>query len=146
MKTRTTAPLLAALLLAFTANPAHAGVITKVEDCGSKGRLVQLRVSGNEGDTVTLRLDGTYTVDADFVPSRAAAQAKFRLTAETAFGDLRLDERDTGPLEPGKKHTATGSIRIGGVQLVGHTVKIRATVHGGLHQELCLKFTARATM
>ncbi|WP_236246749.1 hypothetical protein [Streptomyces sp. CC210A] len=137
-----TALAAAAGLLLLGAGPAQGGAVTGVENCGGKGRPLELRVSGNDGGTTTLRLHQSYTVDADFVPAATAEKARFRLTAETPFGELPLGDTATGALRAGTKHTARGSFRAGS-ELVGRTVKIRATVDTGAHRELCLKFTAR---
>lgn len=122
--------MLTAGLLLATPAPAQAGVIASVADCGSRGEILQTRLSGNAGSgPYAVKAGEAFTVTTDFVPSRGMHAARLTVTAETSFGEVRLARAGLGPVTAGVPVTASYTVRLY-APLRGESVNLRTEVTG----------------
>ncbi len=128
-----------ALLLAAPASPAFGGAVSPVEDCGSVGTPRQVRVSGHEGvPPVEMQVGKDTRFEFDFTPSRDQPNAEFTMVAETAVGEIPVEQHTMVKLATGKTYTVRHTVRPTDL-LAGQQMKIRAKVTSGNRTEMCVK-------
>lgn len=126
------------LLLAFPA-PARADAIVSVADCGSRGDILGVRLSGNGGSgPYAVEAGRGFTVTTEFVPSRDLHDARLAVTAETSFGEIRLARAVLGPVTAGVPATVGYTARLYPTPR-GDSVNLRTEVTGaaGGPAEVC---------